>query len=255
MGEECSYKDFFLFERQKGATQPIEHKLLYPRAYDKWDVEMTAEVKQNLARGFYPISVLSREELLLEQITTSDYRAAALGSDIQVVKASHSYWGRDDLPKKINLLAKQGYRLALINYQLAVMYRDRENAAPTSYFWLQVGHRDWMLRRKPKEYEKELARLQQSGAVYRLTYPNVQGDVHRLIFEESASTNGKQREYRVLRFDLVTVDNPQAKETTTDLTPESKVSLVEFNRLVSQGFEVRDLFMTDAACVLLERTR
>ncbi len=255
MGAVCSFKDFFLFERQKGATKPIEHKLLYPRSYDKWEVEMTAEVKANLEKGFHPVSVLSKEELLLEQITNSDARAAALGSDVQVVKASHSYWGRDDLAKKVNLLAKQGYRLALINYQLAVMYRAKESTTPTSYVFLQVGHRDWMLRRKPKEFEKELARLQQSGAVYSMTYPNVQGDEHRLVFEENASTNGKRREYRLLRFELVTVDDKQAKETTTDMTPEAKTSWAEFNRLVNEGFEARDLFMTDVPCVLLERTR
>jgi hypothetical protein len=255
MGAECLFKDLFLFERQKGATKPIAHKFLFPRSYDKWDVEMTAEVRQNLEKGLYPARVVSKDELLLEQFENGDDRIAGRGAEVQVVKASHSYWGRDDLSKKVNLLAKQGYRLALINYQLAVMYRDRANGTPTSYVFLQVGHRDWMLRRKPKEYEKDLAKLQQGGAVYRMTYPNVQGDVHRLVFEENASTNGKRREYRILRFELVSTDDKEAKTTSTDLTSEAKANLMEFNRLVSEGFEARDLFVTDVACVLLERMR
>jgi hypothetical protein len=112
-----------------------------------------------------------------------------------------------------------------------------------------------MLRRKPKRYEKDLAKLQENGAVYRMAYPNQLGDEHRLIFEENASTNGKRREYKVLRFELVWTDDKEAKTTSYDLTPESKASLVEFNRLVSEEFEARELFVTDVACVLLERTR
>jgi hypothetical protein len=68
--------------------------------------------------------------------------------------------------EKINALARQGYRLSLVNKQVAVMYRRRGPVTPVSYVWVNATNKD---------FETRLARLQEAGAVYRATYPQTPG--------------------------------------------------------------------------------
>ncbi len=42
--------------------------------------------------------------------------------EVRVVR-SNDFWERDELPKKVNELARQGFRLALADYEIALMYR------------------------------------------------------------------------------------------------------------------------------------
>jgi hypothetical protein len=62
------------------------------------------------------------------------------------------------LKKKVNELARQGYRLAFTHFEIAMMYRHRDTTAPVSYIWLDS--------RKKKSFEQELTRLQDRGAIY-----------------------------------------------------------------------------------------
>lgn len=250
--ETCEYKEFFLLEREKGVEEAREHSLVYavPRRGSKPGVELTDAVKKKVAAGFYPISLLSKYEILVEQ--TGEHMSGK--QDVEIARAS-SFWGKDNAPKRINELAKQGYRLALANREIAVMYRHDDNATPVSYIWLEVGKRDLMLRRKKRNFEKELAKLLESGAVYRTTYPNSMGDENELIFELGGAADGKRREYKILRFETESVGNEADKKVVFDLTPASKEALKEFHRLVKEGFVVRDLFMADEPHVILERTR
>jgi hypothetical protein len=178
--------------------------------------------------------------------------------------------------KKVNELARQGYRLALIHNQIAVMRRSRDTTAPVSYIWL-----DGM---KKKTFEQDLARLQDSGAIYRMTYPDSDGAENTLIFEQPAvearkrreyrvlSDRGrpqrpdhdvearKRREYRVLKVEFQETENFAEQKVDIDLTPSSKETIKTLNSLVKEGFVVRDLFVSDdlaarRASVLLERTK
>jgi len=149
-------------------------------------------------------------------------------------------------------LARQGYRLALTYFLIAVMYRHPDNTAPVSYIWLDS--------RKKKSFDQELASLQDGGAIYRMIYPN--GDVFErtLIFEQPASDNSKRREYKVLKIELQETENFADQRVDIDLAPSSKEKIKTLNSLVKEGFAVRDLFVSDTdlaykASVLLERAQ
>jgi hypothetical protein len=149
-------------------------------------------------------------------------------------------------------LAQRGYRLALIHNQVAVMRRSRDTTAPVSYVWLD----SW----KKKSFEPELARLQDSGAIYRMTYPDSDGGEYTLIFEQPSVDTGKRREYRVLKVEFQETENFADQKMDIDLTPSSKETIKMLNSLVKEGFVVRDLFVSDdldaeSASLLLERTQ
>ena len=242
--ETCEINDLFLLERQKGIENPMPYTLV--SAAPKWrgdlSLEMRNAISEKVAEGFYPIKAFSEFEIFLEKTEITDERLNDK-PDLQVVRGANSL-GRDKLEKKVNELARQGYRLSLSYRKIALMYRHADNKTPVTYIWLDT---------KKKSFEKDLAKLQESGAVYVSTYPNDQGVENKLIFEQS-SANGTRREYKVLKFEFQNTENIAEKKVYVDLTPSSKETMKTFNKLVEEGFVVRDLFVSDKVSVLLERT-
>ncbi len=239
----CVFTDFFLLERQKGVTKVIEHRLAFagPSWRMKTGPKLTTQVVERLSQGFYPTKVLSKFEILLEQREQSD----DLWTDKSDVKVITSGW-RDDLLKLVNELAKQEYRIALVNRGIAVMYRKNDASGPVSYISLNTENKD---------FEKQLAQAQARGAVYRTTYPTEGGFETKLIFELKAVDDHTRREYKVLKFEFQYTPNAAEKKVHKDLTATSKETLKMLNVLVKEGFVVRDLFYSDKVSVLLERTQ
>src|SRR5262245_10847788 len=227
----CCYSDLFLLERESGVEKPLQSAVArHPPGLRGLGNEaaLTRQINDNMALGFNPVLAISGCEVLLRPITDKgDFLPA--GSEGKVVTGN--------VQKKVNELARQGYRLALTYFLIAVMYRHPDNTAPVSYIWLDS--------RKKKSFDQELARLQDGGAIYRMIYPN--GDVFErtLIFEQPASDNSKRREYKVLKIELQETENFADQRVDIDLAPSSKEKIKTLNSLVKEGFAVRDLFVSD----------
>ncbi len=224
--EHCTYLDRFLLERVKGEDLPRQFRLAqHVPHWREWygDAALTTQVNSYLASGFYPMHAFSRFEVLLQPVTgKGDFLPDK--SEVQIVTGN--------IQKRVNELAQQGYRLALTHYEIAVMYRNRDTLKPVSYVWLQV---------MKKNFEQELVRLKERGAIYRMIYPDRNGDKYTLVFERPATDDGQRREYRVLKIELQGVENVAEKKVEVDLTPSSKETLKTLNSLVKEGFIVRDL--------------
>jgi hypothetical protein len=246
--EMCEEKSLYLLEREKGVEKPV--RFIVPGSGARWSASkqtalLQSQVDENRAEGYYPTYLFSRFEVLLEQTDRPDHPWAGKG-DVRVVMSG--FW-RDDAPKKINELAQQGYRLGLVNKGIAVMYKSgEEGSTPVSYLWVDAGK---------KELEKELQKLQQSGAIYRMAYPVVNGKKHQLIFEQRGTADRQRREYKVLKLILQNTGNAATKKVQTDLAPPSKEAVETLNALIKDGFVVRDLFVphlaSDEVNILLER--
>ena len=235
----CDYRDFFLFERRKGEETAREFKTAdterNERAKGQSDEgTLTEAVNARRAEGFYPAQFLSKSEIVLER-ESPDPALGETGTEVRVVRSS-SFWETDELPKKVNELARQGFRLALADYMIAVMYRRPGAAKQFNYVWLKSSK---------KEFEKELVRLQESGAVFRMTYPDSNGTRKTLIFEQGPADAAVRREYRVVRFEIQTRDNSDAQVMETALAPASAETQKELNRLAAEGFAVLGLFDAD----------
>jgi hypothetical protein len=234
----CDYRDFFLFERRKGSESPREHTSVDTerggRKGQSDEEALTAAVRSKLAEGFYPAHLLSKSEIVLER-EPAEAALAEPGAEVRVVRSS-SFWERDELPKKVNELARQGFRLALANYEIAVTYRRAGAAAPLTYVWLKASKKD---------LEQEVARLQEGGAVFRTTYPDPNGTRKTLVFEQGAGAGAARREYRVLRFEIETRGNSAEQVMEARLAPASAEAQKELNRLAAEGFVVLALFDAD----------
>lgn len=247
LGGACEIHHLFLLERQRGVEKPIQFILAdspsRPGFKTKMAAELTAQVKEKLVDGFYPTAVFSAWEVLLTHAEHSDDLTD--NPDLQVVTSF-------DVRGRVNDLAKQGYRLLLINKRGAVMYRPGQTATPLTYISLKV---------RDKRFAEQLAKLQESGAVYRMTYTGDSGVEDQLMFEQTPVADGQRHEYKVLNLEFQLVEDMAGgqREVRIELTASSKETMKLLNSLAQEGFVVRDLFVSEIVSnkvnVLLERTR
>jgi polyglycine hydrolase-like protein len=250
LGGGCDIDHLFLLERQLGVERPKQFILVRspprPGLKNKRDAELTAQIKERLVDGFYPTAVFSAWEILLTHAENSDDLTD--NPDVQVVTSF-------DVRGRVNDLAKQGYRLVLINKRAAVMYRHGQTVTPLTYISLKV---------RDKHFGEQLAKLQESGAIYRTTYTGDSGVKDQLMFEQGPVADGRRHEYKVLNFEFQVVEDLKLrsggeKEVHIDLTTSSKETMKQLNKLATEGFVVRDLFVSDIVSdrvsVLLERFR
>lgn len=249
--QNCETSYLFLLEREKGVDRPKPFVLAetYPRSKRNMDEALTSQIREKLQDGFYPTELLSSYQILLAHTTeTDDIETDA--PDVEVVTSSF----RNDVKKKINELGQQGFQLALIREEAAVMYRYRDKRSPVTYDWLNA---------KNKNFEKELAKLQAGGAAYRMIYRDGKGG-NQLVFERGTGDAPQYREYKTLKLNFQIIDSLALERGANgkvrfDLTPASRETVKLINTLVKEGFVVRDLFVSDTVSedvnVLLERSR
>jgi hypothetical protein len=254
-GQTCESRHFFLLVREKGVEKPVEYSLA--TVVSKWGGvqgdELTELIRRKLDEGYSPVSATAETEILLERGDERDERLVGK-SEVLVVPGRRFWMEGDRLSDRVNALAKQGYRLALVYDRIALMYRRSDDATPVHYEWLKsTDMKNWKLAlRGRKDFEKQLAKLQAQEAVYRTIYNKYEENT--LVFELKGKRDGKRREYKTLKFEFQ-VDLNAGKKLTIALAPRSVETLKELNRLAKDGFEVRDMFISPDAAVLLERTR
>ena len=260
--DSCSWIYWFLWERVKGDTRPAELILASNNpTSNKATVQaetaaadLTMQVKEALAKGYQVTHSFSKFELLLQKTNQSDF--SPQDSEIQVINDGVSEDKIEALKTKINSLAQQGYRLASLGYDIAVMYRPKGTTLPVSYVWLNVI---------PKNAESELAQLQSKGAVYRMIHPGENGERALMVFEQPMNSNASQREYKLLKMELEGIEKKAEKKVVIELTPETKDVMKTVNQLAQEGFIVRDQLAggnktegkrrISVTNILMERTR
>ncbi len=262
LGKSCddngcdSYDYLFLLEREKSVEKPTQFALARSNRYltsKTITARLAAQIKEKLTDGFYPSDVLSEPEPAIVLAPTKTAEESSQGSgDLQVVL----FCSADTRSRMISHLAKQGYRLDLIDTQAAFMYRQVQATAPITYTWLEVGD---------KGFDEKLAKLQANGAIYRMASPDDWGVKDQLVFEQGVDDH-QRAEYRVFQLEFQIIESgavprrpaPNA-DVHIDLTSESKQKLQLLDHLASEGFQVRDLFVSDTlsdnVSVLLERRR
>jgi hypothetical protein len=225
IGENCKYFDHFITEKELEKSKPYEQTLVntIPHWGGKTDLELEAQLKEKLAQGFYPVNVLSKYEILCEKINNPPDEKP----EVRVIIG--------DIEKKSNELANQGFRLSLVNNGIAVMYRTAETSQNVvSYIWLKTD---------TKNIEAELAKIGAKGGTYKTIYPDAQGNKKTFIFEQKLNDEKKPTEFKLLTFEIDSrMKSIFANQISRDLSLNSKETEKTMNKLVKEGFEVRDLF-------------
>ncbi|HVG30047.1 MAG TPA: hypothetical protein VM864_10140 [Pyrinomonadaceae bacterium] len=255
-GQTCESRHLFLLVREKGVEKPTGYFLA--TLTGKWGgapgAELTALIRQKLDEGYSPVATTAETEILFERGDEKEEISAGR-SEALVVPGRRFWMDGDRLSDRVNERAKRGYRLALVYDRIALMYRRADDATPAHYEWLKsTDMKNWKLAlRGRKDFEKQVAKLQARGAVYRMVYTKYEENI--LVFELKGAGDGGRREYQTLQFEFQVGLDAAGKELIIDLAPQSRETISTLNGLAGEGFEVRDMFVSPHASVLLERTR
>lgn len=226
MGQECASVNVFLLERELGGESPTRFAVLGWE--EKPAVPAAVELRRKLLEGLFPKQVFAGYDIWFEEGGAGGGHRGG-DAEIELVWYDASWWGKD-INRSVNKMARRGYRVGLINWGTAVMYRD-SGPGGFNYYWVDA---------KKKSFERQLARLQAKGAVYISTYE----EEHKLIFERRLSDDGKRREYRVLKFEFRFEEDAGVNKLRIDLAAQGQESLSALRGLVREGYAVRDLFLS-----------
>jgi hypothetical protein len=229
----CQGYDRMLLERTKTFAQSNQFLLAYSGPGAPNAEVLTKVVKEGLALGFTPTHIFSPFKILMQKNIPQREFAPDMSETLVIFSKSEKKFRL-----RINELAAQGFQLALYNYGTALMYRPKNGATPLSYVWIDA---------KKKDFEQQFLALQAKGASFKMTYPNRVGEESNLMFEQSGTGDYKRREYKVLKFELNSVEFLVARKVQSELTPASIESLKELNRLAQDGFEARTVFISDSS--------
>lgn len=230
--------DAFLLERRNGETaQTKEFKVFTAkvRLGDSAEKDIQAALETVAPQGFRPIKLLFARQGLLE------FRIAVLAernlADTNPPKAEYRFLKKSSgLPDNMNKFAAQGFRfvtgrrVGMIG--LALMEKRASDAS--TYTMIDA-------KKHAKEFDKTIAQGNSYQAVMMgdLTCGSTEVQNERLIFEQNSS--GQKREYKIATISFTKPGNADP------------ASLTEFQRLLSDGYQIKDLFYAGGLKVIFEK--
>ena len=230
--------DAFLLERVNAATETSkEYKVFIAkvRLGDSAEKTIQAGLDSAASEGFRPVKILfSRQGLLDFSVSVLVERNL---TDTNAAKTEYRFLKKTSgLPKEMNTLAAQGFRfisgrrIGMIG--LALM--EKRASDSVTYDFIDA-----------KKYAKEFDKTIASGNSYQalmhgdLTCGSAQPENERLVFTQNAGS--EKREYKIKTIVLT---------KTGTVEPES---LNEFQRLLADGYQAKELFYAGGLNVIFEK--
>lgn len=227
--------DAFLLERRNGDTeQSREYKVFIAkvRLGDSAEKNIQAGLDAAAPDGFRPVKVLFARQGLLDfsvsVLTERNLKNTDTKTEYRFLKKSSG------LPNDVNKLAAQGFRFITGRRvgMIGLALMDKRSSESTTYTFIDE-----------KKYEKEFDKTVALGNSYQavmigdLTCGSVEAENERLVFAQS----GEKREYKIKTIAF-------AKPGTADAQ-----SLNEFQQLLSEGYQVKDLFYSRGLNIIFEK--
>lgn len=249
-------KVFFLERKNNDSAELGDSRVIIGRV--GWGKSPTMELQQSLEKtvkyGFSPVDmgfgkIGNRYAVFLVMTNNGSLPDSAVKNNpvYKVVKSEYGF------EKKVNLLAKQGFKIQFYDtygaYGFVTMIKENQVSSPVSYQWVNVLEKNW---------QNKILKLSQQGAVYKtlgttattLYCDDFEG---KLVFETPLVDNGKKYEYKLLKMSDRT-SYAGNKQLPRPLMPSAE-ALENFDKLLKEGFIIRDLFYAEGIHVLFERVK
>ena len=217
--------DAFLLERSNGTPdQTREYKVIHAkvRLGDSAEKDIQAALDAAAPQGFRPLKILFARYGLLD-FTVSVLTERNL-TDANSAKSEYRFLKKSSgLPEHMNKWAAQGFRFLTGRRigTIGMVLMEKRASDATTYTMIDR-------KKYAKEFDKTIAQGNSYSAVMLgdLTCGSTEAGNERLVFEQNST--GKQREYKIASSD-------------------------EFQRLISDGYQVRDLFYSGGLMVIFEK--
>jgi hypothetical protein len=242
--------NLYLLERLEGQQTPHVYKLFKAAVGTGRapTVKLQAMLEQALTEGYVPVatyftvnlknlfSIDSASAILVEK------RDGAKKYEYKFVRGNQS----DGLWKDIDEFAKQGFRIGLMNYTTAMLYRESESAAPVSYTHLHSSDKD---------FQAALAATLGKNPTFHSTISYGDGlwmNLHKnvLIFETGATAAA---EYKFAN--LLPIIPKQYRKNAEEFAKTLEKPEIIFQKALGEGFAPRDLYYSDAEGLIIVFSR
>src|ERR1051326_5425044 len=230
--------DAFLLERRNDETeQTREYKVVIAKVRLGDSAEKTIQSGLDAAapQGFRPVKILfARQGLLDFSVSVLAERNLKNNND---PKTEYRFLKKSSgLPKDMNTLAAQGFRFITGRRvgMIGMVLMEKRASDGATYTFIDE-------KKYAKEFDKTIALGQNYQAVMLgdLTCGSTEAENERLLFVQNSS--GEKREYKIKTISFTKSGN---------MDPES---LNEFQRLVGDGYQIKDLFYSGGLNVIFER--
>jgi hypothetical protein len=230
--------DAFLLERRNGNDdQTREYKVFIAkvRLGDSAEKNIQAGLDAAAPEGFRPVKILFARQGLL------DFSVSVLAernlTDTNAPKIEYRFLKKTSgLPDDMNKLATQGFRFITGRRvgMVGMVLMDKRASDATKY--TMIDRKKYL-----KEFDKTIALGNSYSAIMMgdLTCGSTESENERLIFEQNST--GKPHEYKITTIAFTKPGTPH---------PDS---LIEFQRLVRDGYRIKDLFYSGGLNVIFER--
>jgi hypothetical protein len=228
--------DAFLLERKHGATeQTREYKVFIAKVRLGDSAEKTIQAGLDAAgpQGFRPVKILfTRQGLLDFSVSVLAEKGMTNSQPIE----SRFLKKTSGLPKDMNALAAQGFRfitgrrIGMIG--LALMQKRAGDAA--TYNFIET-------KKYAKEFDKTIAQSNSYQALMLgdLTCGSSEPENERLVFTQNSGSEKREYKIKTIAFNKNGAVDPE--------------SLNEFQRLLGDGYQVKDLFYAGGLNLIFEK--
>lgn len=230
--------DAFLLERRNGDTeQTREYKVFIAKVRLGDSAEKTIQSGLDAAapEGFRPVKILFARQGLID-FSVSVLTEKSL-NDNNSAKTEYRFLKKSSgLPKDINALAAQGFRFITGRRvgMIGLVLMDKRASDGTTYTMIDET-------KYAKEFESTIALGNSYQAVMLgdLTCGSTEAENERLVFAQNP--RGEKRQYKITTISF----------TKTGAADPN--SLNEFQQLVGDGYQVKDLFYSGGLNVIFEK--
>jgi hypothetical protein len=230
--------DAFLLERRNGeAAQTKEYKVFIAkvRLGDSAEKTIQSGLETAASEGFRPVKILFARQGLLDFSVSVMVERDLTNSNAP--KTEYRFLKKTSgLPKDMNELAAQGFRFITGRRvgMIGMVLMEKRASDGTTYVFIDE-------KKYAKEFDKTIAlgNSYQAVMIGDLTCGSTEAENERLVFTQNAG--GEKREYKIKTIAF----------TKTGRADQD--SLNEFQRLLSEGYQVKDLFYSGGLNVIFEK--
>lgn len=230
--------DAFLTERKNSSQeQTKEYKVAIAkvRLGDSAEKDLQKAISDAAPEGFRPVKIFfARQGLLDFSVSILMERDLPAGNS---PKFEYLFLKKSSgLPKDVNAAASQGFRFITGRRvgMIGLVLMAKETAAATTYTFIEE-------KKFAREFDKTIALGNSYHGVMLgdLTCGSREAENERLVF--AANGAGEKHEYKILNV------------TTTNNGGPTNDTSQEFQALVQEGYQVKDLFYSSGLHVILEK--
>ena len=235
----------FIMERRMGASERRDYRVISGilGLGKKPTEELQTELDDKTAQGFRPVAFIvgsAPPSILLERSETGSTSSSP--AEYRVVRTD---LGLDGLfRKRVNRLAKEGFRLLLVNESHAVMSRIGDDKMRYTYEWFSALN---------KQFRNRMDAAVKLGSNFHsvaFAFQSIEYHERNLILEEGGATKESRVEYLIKKLP-VTIDLGSSDASELD---QNRKEWPEISNAISEGYKILEIFYGDGVYVLFERS-